>query len=76
LSASLILWLIVVVMVAVAIVDDILLRRTLHPRPPRRDPVDALGDESVSEPDRAMFFGSNGNNERILGVLQSLYPSR
>lgn len=71
-SRSLILWPIVIVMVAAAIVDDILIRRTLDRRPARTDPNDASGKKNGNEGDRAMFFGSNGN-ERILGALQSLY---
>jgi hypothetical protein len=59
-------------MVAAAIVDDILIRRTLGRRPARTDPNHASGDKSGNEGDRAMFFGSNGN-ERILGALESLY---
>ena len=76
-SSSVILWLIVVVMVGVAIVDDILLRRTLGPGSRRgaahTPPIDRRRYVSGNGPDRARFFGSDGNNERILGMLQSLY---
>jgi hypothetical protein len=73
-SINLLFWSIVVLMVAAAVVDDIHLRRTLNVGRPRRDPVDAPGKQSGDEQDRAKFFGSDGNNERILGVLQSIYP--
>ncbi len=75
-ARSLILWSVVIVMVAVAIVDDILLRRSLDPRWADRDPAVAPGDTSGYEPDRARFFGSDGNDERILRSLRSLYPFR
>ena len=71
-SRYLLLWPVVIVMVAAAIVDDVLIRRALDLGRARRDPVDASGDKSENE-DRAKCFGSEGTNERILGVLQSLY---
>ena len=70
-SRHLILWPLVIVIVAAAIVDDILIRRTLNRRPAPTDPNDP-SRKSGNDGDRAMFFGANGN-ERILGVLQSLY---
>lgn len=73
-SGYLILWPVAIVMVAAAIVDDILLRRTLDLGRPRRGPVNATGEKSGDEQDRARLFGCDGNGERILGVLQSLYP--
>ena len=75
-SSGLTLWLIVIVMVAVAIIDDIFLRRSLGPRGARIAAMDIPADESETERDRAMSFGSDGNNERILGTLQSLYIFR
>jgi len=72
-SRYLILWPLVIVMVTAAIVDDILLRRTLDGGRARRDPLDGSGDKSENERDRAKLLGSDGTNERILGVLQSLY---
>jgi hypothetical protein len=73
-SINFLFWSIVVVMVAAAIVDDMRLRRTLDVPRPRRDSLDATGEQSGNEQDRAMIFGSHGNNERILGVIQSIYP--
>jgi len=70
---NLVLWPIVIFMVGAAILDDILLRRSLDVRRTHPDPIDAPGEKSRNQPDRARFFGSDGNNERILGVLQSLY---
>ena len=72
-SRYLILWPLVILMVAAAIVDDILIRRTLNIRRTGSGPDDASGYQSGNEADRARLFGSAGNNERILGVLQSLY---
>lgn len=69
----LILWPLVIIMVAAAIVDDILIRRTLDLGRARSGPDDASGDHGGNEGTRARVFGSAGNNERILGVLQSLY---
>lgn len=72
-SRYLILWPFAIVMVAAAIVDDILLRRTLDVGRARRHTVEGSGDRSENERDRAKLLGSDGTNERILGVLQSLY---
>ena len=72
-SRYLIVWPLVILMVAAAIVDDILIRRTLNIGRTRSGPDDASGYQSGNEGDRARLFGSAGNNERILGVLQSLY---
>ena len=75
-SRYLILWSVVIVMVGAAILDDIFLRRTLDPQRAQTDPVDAPGESSGNARDRAKLFGSDGNNERILGVLQALYRFR
>ena len=75
-SRYLILWSVVIVMVGAAILDDIFLRRTLDPQRAQTDPVDGSGESSGNARDRAKLFGSDGNNERILGVLQALYRFR
>ncbi len=66
-------WLAVIAMVAVAIVDDCLIRRTITHEVDGSESAEISANESRIERDLGVFSGFDKNKERILRALQAHY---
>lgn len=66
-------WLAVTGMVAVAVVDDCLIRRTVTHDEPGDESAESLTEKSRLEPRPGKFSGFEENKERILRALQAHY---